>query len=278
MHQESALHQNSILIERPIRRVSLRQFIHFIAPLLTISTLVAIWQFISYLEIYPSFIVPPPSAVLEKFYAVTLGDGRVSLWEHTWVTLKEILIGLSVGLIVGVVLGYLIAKIPLLEDLLSPIIVAFQATPVVAYAPLLVIWFGSGLMSKVITSALIVLFPTLMNTIVGVRGVPRSLRELMRSVNATPTQMLLKLEIPAAAPVLIGGLKVGATLAVIGAVVGEFVSANAGLGFLINVARSQYDTPLVIVAVLTLTMLALILYGLVSLLERYALAWKKHAH
>lgn len=259
------------------RRVSLRQVLRLSAPLLTAAVLVSMWQIIAMLEIYPAFIVPPPADVAAKFYAVTFGDGRVSLWEHLWVTLQEVLIGLFAGLLAAVLIGYAIAKVPLLEDLLSPVIVAFQATPVVAYAPLLVIWFGSGLESKVITCALIVFFPTLMNTIVGVRGVPHSLRDLMRSVNATPLQMLLKLEVPAAAPVMIGGLKVSATLAVIGAVVGEFVSAKAGLGFLINLARSQYDTPLVIVAVLTLTLLALALYGLVMLLEHIALAWRKRA-
>ena len=263
----------------PARRgISGRQLLRVVAPLATVSVLVGVWQFIAWLEIYPAFIVPPPAAVLNKFVAVTVGDGRVSLWVHLWATLQAVLVGLSLGLTAAVFLGYTIAKVPLLEDLLSPVIVAFQATPVVAYAPLLVIWFGSGLMSKVITCALIVFFPTLMNTIVGVRSVPTSLRDLMRSVNATPVQMLFKLEVPAAAAVLIGGLKVSATLAVIGAVVGEFVSANAGLGFLINLARSQYDTPLEIVAVLTLTLLALALYGLVVVLEHYALAWRKHAH
>ncbi len=269
--------QQSITRANTRRRVLPRQWIRLLAPLLTMTVLLGSWQLVAAAEIYPSFIVPAPATVMEKFYAVTFGDGRVSLWEHLWVTLSEVIIGLSVGLTAAVMLGYAIAKLPLLEDLLSPMVVALQATPVVAYAPLLVIWFGSGLMSKVITCALIVFFPTLMNTIVGVRSVPGSLRDLMRSVNATPLQTLLKLEIPAAAPVLLGGLKVSATLAVIGAVVGEFVSANAGLGFLINLARSQYDTPLVLVAVFTLTLLALTLYGAVLLLEHIALAWRKHA-
>jgi NitT/TauT family transport system permease protein len=260
------------------RRLNGRRVLRVFAPLITLSMVLLAWQLVAYIEIYPRFIVPMPVDVWDKFYAVTFGDGRVSLWEHVSVTMNEVLLGLLFGLVLAVVLGYLIAKQPLLEDLLSPVVVGFQATPVVAYAPLLVIWFGSGMTSKVITSALIVFFPTLMNTIVGVRSVPTPLRDLMRSMNATPVQMTTKLEIPAALPVLIGGLKVSATLAVIGAVVGEFVSSSAGLGFLINLARSQYDTPLVIVAVLTLTALALALYGLVMVLEHYALAWRKHNH
>ncbi|MEO1443995.1 MAG: ABC transporter permease, partial [Chloroflexota bacterium] len=259
------------------RRFPLRRLLRITAPLITFAIIISIWQIVAALEVYPSFLLPPPADVIEKFYEVTIGEGRVSLWVHLWATLQAVLGGLLTGLVAAVVLGYMIAKIPLLEDFLSPIVVAFQATPVVAYAPLLVIWFGSGIESKVITSALIVFFPTLMNTIVGVRSVPGSLTDLMRSLNATPRQTMLKLEIPAAAPVLIGGLKVSATLAVIGAVVGEFVSAKAGLGFLINIGRNQYDMPLVIVAVLTLTLMALVLYGLVVLLEHFALAWRKRA-
>jgi NitT/TauT family transport system permease protein len=255
----------------------LRRALRIIAPIITFSLILATWQIVAALEIYPAFLLPPPADVIEKFYEVTFGNGRVSLWVHLWTTLQAVLGGLFAGLFAAVALGYMIAKVPLLEDFLSPIVVAFQATPVVAYAPLLVIWFGSGVESKIITSALIVFFPTLMNTIVGVRSVPHSLVDLMRSLNATPAQMLLKLEVPAAAPVLIGGLKVSATLAVIGAVVGEFVSAKAGLGFLINIGRNQYDMPLVIVAVLTLTLMALVLYGLVVLLEHFALAWRKRA-
>jgi NitT/TauT family transport system permease protein len=245
-----------------------------VAPLLTLLVLLAAWQLITMLKVYPAFIIPPPLAVLNKFSAV-IADG--SLWLHTSTTLFAVLIGLAVGLGVGVILGYLIAKSPALENLLSPLIVAFQSMPVVAYAPLLIIWFGSGPTSKIVTSALIVFFPMLMNTIVGIRNVPAPLRDLMRSMKATRWQTFTKLEIPAAMPVLIGGLKISATLAVIGAVVGEFVSANAGLGFLISLARSQYDTPLVIVAVLTLTVIARLLYSLVSLLERWALSWQKHA-
>lgn len=242
-----------------------------LAPMLGVLAILALWQLVTMLQVYPAFIIPSPAAVLAEFRAV-LVDGR--LWLHTSTTLGQMLIGLAAGLALAVALGYAIAKNRALEAALSPIIVAFQSTPVVAYAPLLVIWFGSGPTSKIITSALIVFFPMLMNTIVGVRGVPAPLRELMRSLRATRWQMFSKLEVPAALPVLFGGLKVSATLAVIGAVVGEFVSSNAGLGFLINTARSQYNTPLVFVAVLTLALIARLMYGLIALLEQRALAWQ----
>jgi NitT/TauT family transport system permease protein len=129
--------------------------------------------------------------------------------------------------------------------------------------------------SKVLICALIVFFPVLINTVVGVRSVPADLRDLLRSLRATRWQTLRLLEAPAALPVFLGGLRVGATLAVIGAVVGEFVGAKSGLGFLINVGRGLYDTALVFVAVFTLVALALALYGLVAWLESRLLAWQR---
>jgi NitT/TauT family transport system permease protein len=151
---------------------------------------------------------------------------------------------------------------------LAPYIVASQSLPVVAVAPLLVIWFGPGRISKVLICALIVFFPALVNTVLGVRSVPADLRDLMRSLRAGAWQTFTKLEAPASLPNLLGGLKIGATLSVIGAVVGEFVAADEGLGFLINVARGQFDTPMVFAAAIILVAIALALYAAVTALER----------
>ncbi len=221
----------------------------------------------------PPFILPAPQRVGMRFLQVAL-DG--SLLYHTLVTLGEIIPGLGIGAALAFILGYALAKSPRLERFLSPYLVASQATPMVAVAPLLVIWFGPGMTSKVLICALIVFFPVLVNTIVGLRSVPPDLRALMRLMRATPWQTFHLLELPAALPVLLGGLRVGATLAVIGAVVGEFMGADRGLGFLINLGRGQYDTALVFVAVATLVALALGLYALVLLLERRALAWQRN--
>jgi NitT/TauT family transport system permease protein len=251
-------------------KFSFRRFM----PLVMLVILLILWQLVTAFEWVSPFLVPTPADVMERFYTVALQPSRINFWMHVWQTLQGILVGMSLGVGIGFLLGYIIAKQPWLEDLLSPIVVAFQATPIVAYAPLLVIWFDEGMTSKVFVVVLIVFFPMLMNTIVGIRSVPRDLRDLMRVSRATRWQTFTKLEIPAAMPVLMGGLKLAATLAVIGSVVGEFVNADAGLGFLINDARYRYDTPLVFVAVLTLTALALTLYTLVSALERRVLAWQ----
>ena len=231
-----------------------------------------IWETLVRVNGYPAFILPLPGRVWARFLAV-LGDGTLA--RHTQVTLSEVLAGLALGLVTASVWGYLIAKSRTLERALTPYIVASQSIPIVAIAPLLVIWLGAGLRSKVLICALIVFFPILINTVIGVRSVEPDLRDLMRSLKATRWQTFLKLELPAALPILLGGLKVGATLSVIGAVVGEFVGADRGLGFLINFGRGQYDTALVFVAVATLVAIAMSLYGLVALLEKLLLTWKR---
>jgi len=234
-----------------------------------------VWWMVARYSGLPSFILPSPAQVWTRFLrALTNG----SLFVHAGVKLFEILTGLLVGALAATVVGYLVAKSRALERVLSPYLVASQAIPLVAIAPLLVIWFGPGVFSKILICALIVFFPVLVNTVVGVRAVPTALHDLMRSLRATRVQILLKLEIPAALPVFLGGLRIGATLSVIGAVVGELVGADMGLGFLINVGRGQYDTALVFVAVFTLVLLALALYGMVAWAEKRLLSWQENPH
>ena len=231
-----------------------------------------LWQLIVMLGSYPTFILPSPALVFRKSILAS-GDG--TLLHHAWATLREVFLGLTLGLTVATSLGYIFAKSKPLERLLSPYIVASQSLPIVALAPLLVIWFGFGLLSKVIVCALTVFFPVLINTIVGLRSVDEDLVDLMRSYGATRRQMFTMLEIPAALPVLLGGLKIGVTLSVIGAVVGEFVAADEGLGFLINLSRGLFDTPMMFVALFTLVAIALSLYGGVVLLENRLLSWRR---
>ena len=234
----------------------------------------ALWQGAVLLWRFPAFILPGPALVAARFLKA-VADG--SLTRHLLITLVEVLAGLVVGAGFATVFGYLLAKSPAAERFLSPYLVASQAVPLVAVAPLLIIWFGPGLYSKILICSLIVFFPVLINTIVGVRAVPENLRELMRNLRASPGQILRMLEIPAALPVFLGGLRVGATLSVIGAVVGEFVGSDRGLGFLINVGRGQYDTALVFAAIFTLIFLALTLYYAVLLVEKRALQWNRRA-
>jgi len=213
---------------------------------LTIALL--LWEGLVRWQAYPAFILPSPFIVARKF-GITLANG--TLLRHTQVTLLEIALGLLGGLLAAFILGYILGKNRTIERIAAPYIVASQSIPIVAIAPLLVIWFGSGLTSKVLVCGLITFFPTLISTIVGIRNVDADLCDLMRSLRASRWQV------------------------VVGAVVGEFVGADVGLGFLINLARGVLDTPLMFVAVISLIAIAQILYLLVSLLEHYYLRWQR---
>ena len=230
---------------------------------LGLAVILVLWTGLS--RLYPPFILPGPDDVAARFVQA-VADG--TLLRHLSVTLVEALLGFAVGFVVAVVLGYGIAKHPLIERVVSPYVVASQAVPIVALAPLLILWFGHGLSSKVLVCALVVFFPILVNTVVALRSVDTQSRELMRSLNASAWQTFSKLELPASLPILFGGVRMGVTLCVIGAVVGEFVGADTGLGALVNLARGMFDTALMFVALFTLIALAMSLYLLVTALER----------
>ena len=244
---------------------------------ITISTIAFIlgWHLFTRYSGIPNFILPSPLSVWTRFLKA-IKDG--SLPYHTGITLLEIVLGLLAGVVFATIVGYILAKSRSLEKVLSPYLVASQAIPVIAIAPLLVIWLGDGILSKVVICALIVFFPVLVNTIVGVRAVPTALYDLMGSLHASRAQILWKVEIPASLPVFLGGLRIGATLSVIGAIVGELVSAEQGLGFLLQLGDFQYDTPMVFVAVFMLIALALMLYGVVRLLENKFLKWQERSN
>lgn len=283
MHEQSVSGVINRLLQHPYRRLTgeaavqsrfrhpwQRRFDLLMVPLV-LTLFVGLWQALVWVGDYPTFILPAPLDVATTLGRV-LADG--TLWRHAQATLSEVFAGLGLGLITATAIGYALARSPLLERLLSPYIVASQSVPVVAIAPLLVIWFGSGRLSKVLVCALIVFFPVLVNTVVGIRSVEEDLHDLMRSLGANRWQTFRMLEVPAALPVLLGGLKIGVTLSVIGAVVGEFVGADQGLGFLINQARGLFNTSLVFVAIFSLVVIALVLYGIVMLLEMWMLRWR----
>jgi len=253
---------HAAFVERVLQQLR-RHGQYLFLPLILLLTLL-VWEGIVRLGGYPPFILPSPANVYAKLVSM-LREGL--LWRHTRITLSEIGGGLVLGLFTATVLGYAMAKSHALERFLAPYVVASQSIPIVALAPLLVIWFGTGRLSKVLVCALTIFFPMLVNTIVGVRSVDPDLAALMRSLQATRWQTFAMLEVPSALPVLLGGLKVSVTLSVIGAVVGEFVAADRGLGFLINVARGNFDTSLMFVALLVLVTIALSLYLVVALTE-----------
>ncbi|MCA9960220.1 MAG: ABC transporter permease [Anaerolineales bacterium] len=231
------------------------------------------WELLVVWGEYDRFILPGPSDVWQQL-RIVVGDGR--LQQHSLITLSEVIPGLLIGCAIALPLGYLLAKSPLAARLISPYLIASQAIPVIAIAPLLTIWVRSTYWARVLVAVLVVFFPILINIIAGLRSVPIELYDLMASLHATRWQTFRKLEFPAALPVILAGLKVGATLSVIGALVGEFVQPKSeGLGFLLVTARYQFKTDLVFVVLLTLALIALSLYGLVALLEKRLLRWQQ---
>jgi NitT/TauT family transport system permease protein len=236
------------------------------AGLLSLAAFLAVWKLATLVGGYPDYILPPPDAVAERGIRA-VGSGL--LWEHTGVTLLEIVLGFALGAAAAIVTGTALGKSILVERVLSPYIVAAQAVPILALAPLLDIWFGGGLLARVVICALIVFFPIAIATMVGIRSTDPLLAEMLRSLGASGSQRTRLLEIPSALPVLFGGLRVGVTLAVIGAVVAEWAGAGTGLGVLINIAnQGLFDTPLMFVALTTLAVIGLVFYGLVVVVER----------
>ena len=224
------------------------------------------WKAVVVVGGLPPFILPAPETVAERFVSAWT-EGTIE--PHLATTLVEIALGFTVGTGLALIAGYALARSALFERLASPYLVAAQAIPILVLAPLLVVWFGPGLLSKVVICSLIVFFPVAIATMVGIRSIDPRLLELGRSLRATRRQVLLTLEIPGALPNILGGIRVGATLAVVGAIVGEWAGARNGLGVLINLARgSMFDIPLMFATILTIALVGIALYLAVVAVER----------
>ncbi|MEJ7749303.1 MAG: ABC transporter permease [Candidatus Limnocylindrales bacterium] len=232
----------------------------------TLVVVVLLWQLVVLIGGYPPFILPAPAVVAGRLISAW---AQGTIQPHLGATLVEVGLGFGVGATLALATGYALARSRLVERLLSPYLVAAQATPILALAPLLALWFGTGLLSKVVICSLIVFFPVAVATMVGIRSVDGRLLELGRSLRASRRQVLTTLEIPAALPSILGGMRVGVTLAVVGAIVGEWAGAERGLGVLINLARgSLFDIPLMFATLLTIALVGIGLYLVVLAVER----------
>ena len=236
-----------------------------LGPLFAVLLALLAWQ-LGAARLDAPYLLPTPAAVWEA-----LVTGRTELFGALLVTLRTTVLGALLGGLLGALLGYPLAKLPWLERFLSPFIVASQSTPIVVLAPLLIIWLGFGALPGVVVSALSAFYPVLVSVLVGVREVEATYQELFSSLRATPMQRLRWLELPGALPVVLGGLRLSLSLALIGAVVWEFVSNQRGLGFLVSQAGAYYDSSRKFAAILLLIALGVLLYGLVTALERRVL-------
>jgi len=237
-------------------------------PLAGVVLIVAAWALACWLANIPTVVLPTPDKVLRSM--IVRGDLLVS---EGWVTLKETLFGFVLALAVGLPLAVAVANSRPLNLMFYPLLIALQSVPKVALAPIVLVWLGTGLESKLAIVWLVAFFPIIVDTTAGLRSTPRELLELADSLTATPMQIFVKVQFPAALPYVITGAKVAITLAVIGAVIGEFVGSSEGLGFLLLSATSQLDTPLAFAALFALSVLGVLVYLMVELAERLMAPW-----
>ena len=229
---------------------------------------VAAWEWGPGLLGIPSFIVPPASLVYAEFIRML---SRNHLMFHTAITGGEVIAEFILGSLLGALFGYLLGMSPTAEFALSPYILALQIAPKVAFAPLFIMWMGFTVYPKILVAILIVFFPVMVNVLTAIRGIDPDLINLARSFTASRAQIFWKIEFPSSMPPLFASLRIGATLAVVGVVVGELVGGNSGLGYLLTFGEGQANTPMVFVCILMLTLIGGIAYVAVILLEQRVL-------
>ena len=234
---------------------------------LTVFVLLA-WEFGVKFGNVPRYLLPPPSVIAYTFVA----DWHV-IYLNIAPTLISILGGFALSVLIGVPLAVLIVFSHVAERLLYPPMVASQAIPKVAIAPLFIVWMGYGIMPKVWIAFLIAFFPIVIDTVIGLRSVPPEMLQLGRSMGGGTLRVFLKLRLPTALPNLFGGMKVAIAVAVVGAITGEFVGSQSGLGFLLTSASGQMDTALVFAVLVTISVIAMLLFAIIEALERLAIPW-----
>ncbi|SHL53851.1 NitT/TauT family transport system permease protein [Pseudonocardia thermophila] len=200
-----------------------------------------------------------------------------STWSHGWTTLSEILLGFGIALVVGVGLGVLLAKLPTLENLLNPFIVATQVTPKTPLVPLLIVWFGFGVSSKVVIAAIFGFFPVFRNTLLGIKSVPGSFKDVMSVFKANRWQRFFLMEMRYAAPYIFAGTEVGVVMAVIGAIVGEFLAGDHGWGYLTVAMLNNFQIPQLFAVIILLTALGFAMHIVVAVLRRFMVRWHESA-
>jgi ABC-type nitrate/sulfonate/bicarbonate transport system permease component len=238
------------------------------APLLLMALIIALWQFLVWLLEIQAYVLPAPSAI-----AAEIISERAVIFSQLKVTLFEIFAGYLLAVAVGFVLSVLIVYLPAFRRGVLPLIVASQTIPVIAIAPILVIWFGYNALPRIIITALVAFFPLTVNFVTGLQSVSAEFINFFHSLNASEAQIFRKLRFPAALPNVFAGLKVASTLAVIGATIGEWVGASAGLGYLMSQDSAQLNTTRVFASLVVLGTVGMAFFAAVGLVERLCMPW-----
>ena len=236
-----------------------------VAPVAVVIALLVLWEASTRLFGVPAFLLPPPTAI-----AAAMVKNAALLAAGAWVTALEILLGFLLSIVIGIPLALMIFLWPPFSRAVLPLLISSQAMPKVAIAPLFLVWFGFGLVPKVLIAFLIAFFPVVINTAVGLAAIEPEKIHLARSMGFGAVDTFFKIRLPDALPAIFAGLKISITLAVVGAVVGEFVGGDAGLGYLLMVANGSMDTQLLFAGIVCLTILGVAFYLLVELAERLA--------
>ena len=242
----------------------------FAPPVVFLGLLTAIWQAVVTFGLVNTIILPEPVAVVTAL-GTLVADGI--LWEHLGATTFETLVGYGLGVTLGITLAVLSSLFITLRRAFMPYVISLQVTPLIAVAPLIVAWLGFGYSSKIAVSALICFFPVFVNTLAGVLATTDDEREMFRSLGASRLLTFRRLMLPRSLPLVFAGLKTSMTLALIGAVVGEFIAGQRGLGLLVKRFSAQLAVPEAFAVVLTLTLLGLTLYGAINRFERTVVFW-----
>jgi NitT/TauT family transport system permease protein len=243
--------------------------VRFSTPLLTIAFL-AVWKgYVHWYDVSP-FILPPPEAVILGLYHLMQEDG---IFNHIGVTLLETLLGFLFASVIGIGLGVILGKVPWLERTLNPFVVATQVIPKIALVPLFIVWFGFGLTSKVVIAAVLAFFPILTNTLLGIKSLDAGHKDVMASINASRWDTFWALDLPSSLPYILTGMEVGIVLATIGAVVGEYLGGNEGLGHLAVDTMAAFEVDLLFGVIVLLTILGFGLYLCVVGLRRILTPW-----
>ncbi|MES2536384.1 MAG: ABC transporter permease [Pseudomonadota bacterium] len=240
--------------------------------LLIVITLV-IWEVAVRLMKIPHFVIPTPTSI-----AMELVNKQKALGYAAFITAEEILYGFMLSAVVGVLMALIIVRFERFGKAVYPLMVLFQNVPKIALAPLFILWFGYNLEPKILLIVVMAFFPISLNMLVGLRSADPNLIALMRSVGASRNEILRRVQIPNSLPYLMAGLKVGITLSVIGAIVGEFAGASAGLGYMIQFASTQMETALVFAALVEVSVLGVLFYYAVELLERRYITWAPNSN
>lgn len=246
-----------------------RRWTRLVAPIVLLLVLLAIWEVVARGLHVPDFVLPAPSQVLMAF-----AEHFAELVRHGAVTLLEMALGLAIGTLGGIALAIAVFYSPLLDKALYPLIIGSQMIPVFTIAPILIVWMGYGLWPKVTVAALISFFPLVVNVSDGLREPSEGTVDLFRSMGATRMQVFRKLRWPACLPTLFSGLRVSATLAVVGATIGEWVGAHQGLGYLMLQSNARLRTSLVFAAIVMLSLLGLLLFGAIRIIEQRVVHWR----